>query len=274
MFIGDITEYMDVAQVVLYAFWIFFALLIIYLRREDRREGYPLENDNTGEVATGMSFVTFPDPKSFLRRDGSTYTVPNDKRDSSRNLRFQRAAPWPGSPIEPTGNPFVDGIGPASFAERDDTPDLTIDGTPRIVPMRTDPAFSLATQDTDPRGLPVVDPNGDEAGKVTDVWIDRSDILIRYLEVEVKGGARPAPAPAPAKPGQPQLARPVSAGGKKVLMPMNFATVRKSEVQSNSILAKHFTDIPVTKKPDQVTLLEEDRICGYFAGGNLYAETY
>ena len=33
------------AQVVLYAFWIFFAGLILYLRREDKREGYPLESD-------------------------------------------------------------------------------------------------------------------------------------------------------------------------------------------------------------------------------------
>ena len=33
----------DVALIVLYAFWIFFAALIFYLRREDKREGYPLE---------------------------------------------------------------------------------------------------------------------------------------------------------------------------------------------------------------------------------------
>lgn len=40
-----ITDSIDVAQVVLYAFWIFFAGLVIYLRREDKREGYPLESD-------------------------------------------------------------------------------------------------------------------------------------------------------------------------------------------------------------------------------------
>ena len=39
---GSITGYVDVAQLVLYAFWIFFFGLIIYLRREDKREGYPL----------------------------------------------------------------------------------------------------------------------------------------------------------------------------------------------------------------------------------------
>ena len=37
--------YLDVAQVTLYVFWIFFACLIYYLRREDKREGYPLDSD-------------------------------------------------------------------------------------------------------------------------------------------------------------------------------------------------------------------------------------
>ena len=34
---GAITGYIDVAQVALYAFFTFFAILIFYLRREDRR---------------------------------------------------------------------------------------------------------------------------------------------------------------------------------------------------------------------------------------------
>ncbi len=45
---GAITQYIDVAQLALYAFWIFFARLIFYLRREDKREGYPLESDRSG----------------------------------------------------------------------------------------------------------------------------------------------------------------------------------------------------------------------------------
>lgn len=44
---GAVTGYIDVAQLVLYAFWLFFGGLIIYLRREDKREGYPLESDRT-----------------------------------------------------------------------------------------------------------------------------------------------------------------------------------------------------------------------------------
>jgi photosynthetic reaction center H subunit len=40
--VGAITSYIDIAQVVLYLFWIFFFGLIIYLHREGKREGYPL----------------------------------------------------------------------------------------------------------------------------------------------------------------------------------------------------------------------------------------
>jgi photosynthetic reaction center H subunit len=41
---GAITGYIDVAQITLYAFWIFFAGLIYYLLQENKREGYPLES--------------------------------------------------------------------------------------------------------------------------------------------------------------------------------------------------------------------------------------
>ena len=54
---GAITGYVDVAQLVLYAFFLFFAGLVFYLRREDRREGYPLENEavaRTGVLGAGM----------------------------------------------------------------------------------------------------------------------------------------------------------------------------------------------------------------------------
>ena len=40
------THNFDFAQLVLYAFWIFFFCLVVYLRREDKREGYPLESDH------------------------------------------------------------------------------------------------------------------------------------------------------------------------------------------------------------------------------------
>ena len=44
-----------------------------------------------------------------------------------------------GSPLIPTGNPMVDGVGPAAWANRADVPDLTVRGEPKIVPMRVAP---------------------------------------------------------------------------------------------------------------------------------------
>ena len=45
---GAITQYVDVAQLVLYAFWIFFFGLIFYLQRESKREGYPMHSEVPG----------------------------------------------------------------------------------------------------------------------------------------------------------------------------------------------------------------------------------
>ena len=72
--------YMDLAQVTLYVFWIFFACLIFYLRREDKREGYPLESTGiNGGVVHG--FPRMPDSKTYLLRDGHIATLPNHKND-------------------------------------------------------------------------------------------------------------------------------------------------------------------------------------------------
>lgn len=63
-----ITEYIDFAQLVLYLFWIFFFGLIVYLRREDKREGYPLESDRTGVPVQGWPAV--PPKKTYIHPPG------------------------------------------------------------------------------------------------------------------------------------------------------------------------------------------------------------
>ena len=62
---GAITQYIDVAQIVLYVFWFFFAGLIWYLRREDKREGYPLESDRSDSVRSQRKRIL---PPSFCPR--------------------------------------------------------------------------------------------------------------------------------------------------------------------------------------------------------------
>ena len=73
------------------------------------------------------------------------------------DVKFVPADAYNGSPVVPTGNPMIDGVGPASWnPNRRDEPDVTYDGRPKLVAMRADPAFSIAKGDPDPRGLPVV----------------------------------------------------------------------------------------------------------------------
>jgi photosynthetic reaction center H subunit len=246
---GAINNYIDVAQLVLYAFWIFFFGLIYYLRREDKREGYPMESDWTERsprmVAQG--FPDIPSPKTFYLRDGSTASAPHS-RGEGREIRAQPVEGWPGAPLVPTGNPMVDGVGPASYAMRRDIPDTTDDDRPKLVPLRVDSTFSVESHDPDPRGMPVIAADRKVAGTVRDLWVDRSEMVFRYLEVQTNGG-------------------------RTVLLPMNYAQVspRNQTVTVVSILASQFEDVPTLRNPDTVTFLEEDRIVGYFAGGYLYA---
>jgi photosynthetic reaction center H subunit len=247
---GAITEYIDVAQLVLYAFWIFFAGLILYLRREDKREGYPLESDRAAHVRV-EGFPGIPSPKTFLLQHGGTVQAPPSDGADDRPVAAQPAAPWPGAPLVPTGNPMIDGVGPAAWADRADTPDLTLEGVPRIVPMRVAPEFSIEERDPDPRGMEVLGADGLVAGTVTDVWVDRAEPQVRYLEV-----------------GLGALAE-----GPRVLLPIGMAVVdrRRREIRVASILTEQFAAVPTLRNDDRITLLEEDRVCAYYGGGTLYA---
>jgi photosynthetic reaction center H subunit len=248
--------YLDVAQVTLYVFWIFFGCLIYYLRREDKREGYPLDSTALGGGVV-HGFPRMPDPKTYLLRDGHTATLPNHKNDR-RDVAVAPIARWPGAPVEPTGNPMLDGVGPGSYADREDVPELNIDKVPCIVPLRLAEGTYLESRDPDPRGMKVLGADSESGGVVTDVWVDRAEALIRYLEVEIAAAG---------DAGSAQLA------ARRVLLPMPFAKIdgRRGRVRVHAILGSQFADVPVTKSLDQVTKLEEDRIVGYYGAGTLYA---
>lgn len=246
---GAITGYIDVAQLTLYAFWIFFAGLIYYLRREDKREGYPLKSDRSDRVRV-EGFPPVPKPKLFILPHGGTTLAP--RPEPAEPVAAAYSANWPGAPLIPTGNPMIDGLGAAAYASRADVPDHTFDeGLPRIVPLRAATGFFLAQEDPDPRGMTVYGADHVAAGTVVEAWIDRTEVALRYLEVEVA---------APSGPG-------------RVLLPMNFLKINKNarRITVSAIMAHQFADIPGLREPDQITLLEEDRIAAYFAGGTLYA---
>jgi photosynthetic reaction center H subunit len=115
--------------------------------------------------------------------------------------------------------------------------------------MRVATDFFVDARDPDPRGFTVVGCDHAAAGTVTDIWVDRSEPQVRYLEVKL------------------------AATGRNVLLPITCARVQveRRRVDVKSITGAQFADVPGTRSPDEVTLLEEDRIVGYYAGGYLYA---
>lgn len=65
-------QYIDGAQIVLWAFWFFFFGLVVYLRREDKREGYPLESPQ----GPREGWPPVPEKKTYLHAappDGGTH---------------------------------------------------------------------------------------------------------------------------------------------------------------------------------------------------------
>ncbi len=247
---GDITSYIDFAQVTLYVFFAFFIGLVLYLRREDKREGYPLLSDRSGHVRV-QGYPSVPSPKSFRTPEGHTSYAPQTTKEIPRS-GLRATAPWPGAPLTPTGNPLVDGVGPASWANRMDEPELTWEGEPAIVPLSIVDGTFVEPRDTNPIGLDVYGADKVRAGTVCEIWTDRSEPQIRYLEVEL-----------------------ASAGGdgRHVLLPMGFAIIdkRRGVVTTNTLFAHQFAEVPGLKSDRQITKLEEDKITGYFAGGLLYA---
>jgi photosynthetic reaction center H subunit len=241
---GAITQYVDVAQLVLYVFWAFFFGLIYYLVRENHREGYPMETTDGRGTVTGWPV---PKPKTYLLPHGGEVSVPTYKGDRA-NLALTPAHGWAGSPQLPTGDPMADGVGPGSWTERADVVDATWGGDPKITPLRATPQYGVATEDRDPRGMPVIGCDGEVGGTVVDLWVDKSEDMFRYMELQLPGTSR------------------------TVLLPWNFTRMSERGVLVKSIKGWQFAGVPALASPDRVTLLEEDKIMGYYGAGTLYAD--
>ena len=243
--------FLDLAAVSLYIFFAFFAGLVYYLIREGRREGFPL----VGELPDRLGFATMhgspgmPAPKVFLLHYPEGATVVQGVRPE-RDVTAQLSPdyPYPGTAFVPTGDAMQDGVGPASYADRADMPDLAFDDNkPKIVPLRAAPGWHIAHEDPDPRGKSVITLDGVVAGTVVDLWVDRSEYILRYVEAE-------------------------SPGGRRVLVPMFLCTFTdEGTARVISVTAAQFAAAPGIASPEQITLLEEDRISGYFGGGHFYA---
>lgn len=246
----QITQGIDVALLVFYAFVLFFVCLVFYLRREDRREGYPLEHEVTGRLESPGGPLLTASPKLFRLAHGHgtvTAPLPHGQGREPVDIAARRTERSIGAPLVPTGNPLVDGIGPAAWAERARVPDLDMEGHPRIKPLSLADGYYTAREDVNPVGWPVVGADGKVAGTVTDLWIDTADRLIRYVQFGNEGG--------------PMLA------------PMFMASIDRRHrcVVVDALLASQFAGVPRPAAADQITLYEEERVAAYFGGGYLYA---
>jgi len=238
---------LDIAELCFYIFALFFFGLIVYLRQQDRIEGYPKEHDDRdGAIAPSLGPATYSPTRRFrLPFDRGYAVVP--RRGVEPPFLARRTDGFSGAPYAPIGDPLVDGVGPAAWAERARWPDLDMEGRLRIVPIGDDPHFAISPRDPALIGWPVVAADGKVAGTVTDVWVDRSDRLIRYLTI-------------------------ATVAGPTVLAPMAMATVsrRRGTVTIDAVSAHQFARAPVPETPGQITRYEEERVQAYFGGGYLY----
>jgi photosynthetic reaction center H subunit len=238
--------HLDVAQLTLYAFFAFFTGLIWYLRQEDRREGYPLESEQD-ESFKPRGFLFIPSPKTFHLADGSTIKAPNFKPDE-RPLNAVKVEPWPGAPIEPTGDPLLAGVGPGSWNARPDFAYKTFDGLDVIAPMRVATNYAVAAEGGNPIGFAVIGADGKVGGTIKDIWVDRAESMVRYYEI-------------------------ATPDGKAVIAPVHFCDVKfkSRSVKITALTSSQFAKAPALKNPDAITMLEEEKVAAFFGGGTLYA---
>ena len=81
--------------------------------------------------------------------------------------------------------------------------------------------------------------DGETVGHITDMWLDEGEQMVRYLEYTLEDGF----------------------GKGTRLVPIQMV---------RSLTADAFAGVPTIASADQITMLEEEKVCGYYAGGTLY----
>ena len=237
----------DLASLAIWSFWIFFAGLIVYIQRENLREGFPLQDDD-GTPRPSLGWGP-PEDKTFILPHGKgELNVPSGAHGDREDLALERTEVTGGFPFAPTGDPMADGVGPASWSPREDAPELDAHGNPKIQPMAGKEAFFVSAG-RDPRGMPVLSRDDLVVGHVTDMWIDEGEALVRYLQVDLEA----------------------EHGGGTKLIPITMAKIAAKWVKVNSLSARHFAGIPGPAAGDRITKLEEEKNNAWFAGGTMYS---
>ena len=201
---GAITSYIDVAQLVLYAFWIFFAGLIYYLRARGQARGL------SAGIATARPRVDV----TGLPADAAAQDLPARARRHGHGAERQalaaaaegqaRRTAGPARRWSPTGNPMLDGVGPGAYADRADVPDLTFEGhaEDRAAARGAATSTCRAQGPRSARHARSSAPTARSAAPCATCGSTAPRALFRYLEVE------PSPA-----------------ATRRVLLPINFARI-------------------------------------------------
>ena len=250
---GAITEQIDVAQLAVIVFFLFFLGLVFYLRREDKREGYPLDEPGP-QMHRGrlIGFPERPSVKTLHLLEGGTTELPHYYAPPPVEGRYTDG--FGGSSIEPVGNPLLSGLGPATWVMRPDAPFRLADGELQIVPMRGRDEWHVREGETDPRGMTVFDARWHPVGTIADFWVDRSAKLLRYLEVQLGAEA---------------------GSERRVLLPIFYADIKLKarEIRVVALRSWQFNEIPALANPDCITAREEDQVNAYYAGGLFHGAT-
>ena len=243
---GAFTDDIDLIQVLLAAFLLCFAILVFYLRREDKREGYPLVSRTARHTVIG--WPSPPPVKTYKLMDGTSVELPNRKPQEPLVGGLEPASD--SEPLRAIGDPVYADLGAGAYVLQRDEPMRTIDGELMLQPLRRASEWSVVRGEADPRGMRALARDYRPVGVVTDLWIDRAAKILRYLEVTLDDG------------------------GDTILVPIFFAHIRQAdrEVRVKALKVEHFAHVPHLRDPDAMTAREEDRLTAYFAGGSIYAD--
>ena len=241
---GALTGHLDAIQILVAIFFLFFAGLIYYLRREDKREGYPLWDVSPRHIPI-EGFPPVPPTKIYLLQEGGTTTMPHRYEPSA--TRAIPAEPYFGAPLIPIGDAMLAEVGPGAYPMRKPTP-LMSEGEPQVQPMRVAKEWDVMKGDTDPRGMRVLDSAKNPVGTVVDLWVDRGVKILRYLEVALDDGSA------------------------NVMVPLFRTDIREKRRVAivRTMLAGHIRLAPRLADPDIITAREEDQVNAYFSAAHMY----
>lgn len=242
-----LTDQIDIAQLLIVAFVLFFFGLVYYIRGEDKREGYPLEEPIPSVRHGIVGFPTVRTPKTYRRLEGGRVTLPQTYGEPELKARPREA--FPGAPLYPVGEPLIAGVGPGAYTLRRDEPFVMLDGSPQLEPLRKATDVKCVDPHTDPRGRGVFGADLRLAGRVVDMWLDKGSKIPRYIEVALDGDA----------------------GHRLVPIFSLHVPRRGTAVTVEAIKARQLALAPILKSPDSITAREEDRVNAFFAGGAMYA---